>query len=127
MQTQWTAGQLIFSEGDQANRFYLIQHGKVLLQIPGVNNIDVPIQSIGDGEVLGWSWLFPPFYWHFEARALEPTTALFLYGTRLREECEADHDLGYDLMKRVVQVVIQRLQATRHQLLEIHASQGHRS
>ena len=68
--------------------------------------------------MLGWSWLFPPYYWHFDARALEPTTAIFFYGTRLREQCEQDHDFGYEIMKRMTQVVIQRLQATRKQLLK---------
>ncbi len=121
MPTQFDAGQLIFREGDMANRFYLVHHGKVLLELPQTEGRAVPIQMIRDGDVLGWSWLFPPYYWHFDARALEPTSAVFLYGTRIREQCEADQDFGYDLMKRVVQVLIQRLQAVRRQLIELHA------
>ena len=122
MPTQFAAGQLVFCEGEIANRFYLIQRGKVLLQVPQAEGRAVPIQVLGDSDVLGWSWLFPPFYWHFDARALEPTNAIFFYGTRLRDQCEADHDFGYELMKRVAQVLIHRLQATRAQLLELHAS-----
>jgi CRP/FNR family cyclic AMP-dependent transcriptional regulator len=73
---------------------------------------------LGPGDVLGWSWLFPPFVWHFQARAVEPTTLLVLNGAGLLVSAERDHDFGYELMKRVAQVVIRRLQATRKQLLE---------
>ena len=83
----------------------------------------MPIQTLTAGHVLGWSWLFPPYYWHFDARALEPTRAIFFYGTRLREECEQDPDLGYALMKRVTQVLINRLQATRRQILDSYSTQ----
>ena len=68
--------------------------------------------------MLGWSWLFPPYYWHFDARAVELTEAVFLHGAPLREECEADHDLGYELVKRMAEVMLKRLQATRRQLLK---------
>ena len=117
MRMRYEVGQLIFREGDPANRFYLIEQGRVALESHGRDEKAVSIQTIGPGDVLGWSWLFPPYYWHFDARVLEPTTALFFYGTRLREQCEEDHDLGYELMKRMTQVVIQRLQATRKELL----------
>ena len=82
----------------------------------------IPIQVIEAGDVLGWSWLFPPYSWRFDARTLEPVKAIFFYGTRLREHCEADHDLGYELMKRMAAVVIQRLQATREQLLQARST-----
>jgi CRP-like cAMP-binding protein len=81
----------------------------------------IPIQIIGPGDVLGWSWLFPPCYWQFDARALEPTKAVFFYGTRLREYCEQEHDLGYELMKRMAAVIVKRLQATRRQLMRFSA------
>jgi CRP/FNR family cyclic AMP-dependent transcriptional regulator len=114
---EFPEGQLIFSEGDPANRFYLIQKGRVAVESHGRDANTAPIQTIGAGDVLGWSWLFPPYHWHFDARALELTKALFFYGTRLREACEEDHDLGYELMKRTAAVVIKRLQATRRELL----------
>ena len=85
----------------------------------GRDEAPVAVQVIGRGDVLGWSWLFPPHHWHFGARALEPTTAIFFYGTRLREQCEQDHDFGFEMMKRMTQVVIHRLQATRKQLLSV--------
>ena len=118
MRMHYGAGDLIFHEGDPANRFYLIEQGQVSLESPRRDEAGVLIQRIGPGEVLGWSWLFPPYYWHFDARATKPTTAIFFYGTHLREQCEQDHDFGYELMKRMAQVVIQRLQATRLRLLE---------
>ena len=74
--------------------------------------------TIGAGEVLGWSWLIPPYQWHFDARAVEETDAIFFYGTALRARCEDDHDLGYELMLRVAAVVMLRLQSARDQLLK---------
>lgn len=119
MQTEFKADEVIFREGELANRFYLIQSGRVAIEAGRADSGGAVIQVIGDGDVLGWSWLFPPYYWHFDARALKPTRAIFLYGTRLREQCEENHELGYELMKRIAQVLIQRLQATRKQLLEL--------
>lgn len=117
MLVQYETGETVFRRGEPANRFYLIESGRVSLELLRDNQPTVAIQTIGPGEVLGWSWLFEPYYWQFDARALEPTTAIFFYGTRLREQCEQDHDLGYELMKRMAAVVIDRLQATRKQLL----------
>ena len=71
--------------------------------------------------MLGWSWLFPPYYWHFDARALQPTKAIFFYGTWLRENCERDHDFGYELIKRVSAVVIARLQTVRKRVVELES------
>src|SRR6185369_2369959 len=101
MQSHFDTGEWIFREGDPANRFYLIQQGQVALESSPKDRPAVRIQTIGAGDLLGWSWLFPPYYWHFDARALEPSSAIFFYGTRLREECERDHDFGYEIMKRM--------------------------
>jgi CRP-like cAMP-binding protein len=117
MSVQYQAGEFIFREGDPANRFYLMQKGRVSLESQVSDKPSVAVQVIGPGDVLGWSWLFPPYYWHFDAQVLEPTTAIFFYGTRLREQCEQDHAFGFEMMKRMTQVAIQRLQATRRQLL----------
>jgi CRP-like cAMP-binding protein len=72
------------------------------------------------GEVLGWSWLIPPYHWKFDARAIEQTRALALDGKCLRTKCEEDHDLGYELLKRFAQIMEERLQATRLQLLDVY-------
>lgn len=116
MQTEFAEGQLIFREGDLANRFYLIEEGSVALESAASKGRKAVIQVLGPGDVLGWSWLFPPYYWHFDARALKPTRAIFFYGTRLRTQCDEDHDFGYELIKRVAAVVVRRMQAAREQI-----------
>jgi CRP-like cAMP-binding protein len=118
MPVQFGPERVIFKAGDPANRFYLIQRGKVVLESLGDNG-PASIQTLGPGDVLGWSWLFEPYHWQFQARAIELTTAIFLYGTQLRKECEADPNFGYELMKRCTQVSITRLQAVIQQLLEL--------
>ncbi|MFN7141025.1 MAG: Crp/Fnr family transcriptional regulator [Limisphaerales bacterium] len=119
--------ELIFREGDVANRFYLIREGKVALEHADENETPHLIQHIGAGDVLGWSWLFPPYYWHFDARAVEPTKAIFFYGTRLREQCESDPVLGYELMRRMADVIVKRLQASRKQMLEYYRQERKRA
>ena len=119
MFTQFAPGEWIFREGDPANRFYLILRGKVSVESYAMNRGSTPIQTVEEGDVLGWSWLFPPYYWHFDARAVEATEAVFFYGTPLRSECEEDHDLGYELVKRMAEVMMRRLQATRRHMLDL--------
>lgn len=118
MVKEFSAGELIFREGDPANRFYLILKGEVALEEPIKDLPSVLLQTIGDNEVLGWSWLFPPFYWHFDARTTQPTRTIFFYGTWLRESCERDHNFGYEMMKRMTAVIITRLQAARKRLAQ---------
>jgi CRP/FNR family cyclic AMP-dependent transcriptional regulator len=118
LEMQFEAGQMILEEGSPANRFYLILEGKVALESEMEEHRMIPVQTIGPGEDLGWSWLFPPYSLHSTARALEPTKTIFFYGTRLREQCEQDHDLGYELMKRIAQVAIEHLGATQQCLME---------
>jgi CRP-like cAMP-binding protein len=119
---EFKKGEVIFREGDIANRFFLIRSGKVALESREEEREPHLIAYLGAGDVVGWSWLFSPYYWRFDARAVEDTSAIFFYGTRLREQSEADTALGYELMKRMAQVVIQRLQATRLQLLKCQKS-----
>ena len=118
METQFKVGQWIFRQGDPANRFYLILEGKVLIESEVKERGMIAIRTLGPGDNLAWAWLFPPYYMHFSARAIEPTRAIFFYGTRLRELCEENHELGYQLMKRVGEVVVQNLNATQQRLLE---------
>jgi CRP-like cAMP-binding protein len=117
METYFAEGQVIFGRGDLANRFYLIQTGLVALELPASGGKWLKVQAIGPGQALGWSWLFEPYRWHFRARALEPTTAIFFYGTRLRAQCEEDSALGYELVKRIARVAIKRLESAQAQLI----------
>ena len=121
MRSHFEAGHVIFREGEPANRFYLIERGKVSLESSTLGE-PVKIEEIGDGDLLGWSWLFPPYAWHFTARALENTTAIFFYGTVLREYSEKDHSLGFELFKRMSAVMLRRLQAARQKLLNSRQS-----
>lgn len=118
MKTTFEAGKVIFAEGETANRFYLIETGKVALESRGEQSEAVTIEVIGTGDLLGWSWLFPPYVWHFSARAVEPTHAIFFYGTVLREYCDADPSLGFELFKRMGEVMINRLQSARSRLVK---------
>lgn len=117
VETQFEPGEVIFKENDPANRFFLIEYGKVALETHLPHDGDIVVETLTGGDVLGWSWLFPPFVWHFQARALEATNVLVLDGAHLLVLCEKDRDLGYELTKRMAQVVIHRLQATRRQWL----------
>jgi CRP-like cAMP-binding protein len=115
---QFEAGQSILQEGGPANRFYIILEGKVALNLEvDAQGTTLPIQTLGPGDDIGWSWLFPPYSVHFGASALERTKTIFFYGTRLREQCEQDHELGYQLMKRISKVATQRLQAMQQSLI----------
>ena len=124
MPAEFKAGDTILSEGGPANRFYLIMEGLVELESRGLEGEVVRIQTIGTGDVLGWSWLFPPYRWHFSARTFEETRAIALDGVCLREKAETDHDFGYELVKRVTQIMMDRLQATRLQALDIYHVQS---
>lgn len=118
MEIEFPAGRMIFNEGLAANRFYIILAGEVALESAAGKKAGRLIQTIKAGDVLGWSWLFPPYKWNFDARAVKPTKAIIFFATTLRELCESDHALGYEWMKRVTKVVIERLQATRRQSLK---------
>ncbi len=125
MAREFKAGDYLLREGDPANRFYLIIEGEVALE--SHNGGNTVIQTIGANEALGWSWLFPPFTWHLSARAVQSTKAIFFYATWLRENCDRDHEFGFEMMHRFVPVLIGRLQATRQQLAEArhaHTQQG---
>ena len=125
MLTEFEAGQIVFHEGDIANRFYLIEKGTVSLETHGESNSVIPVQTVGPGDVVGWSWLFPPYYWHFTACALEATRAVFFYGTRLRECCEDDPEFGYELMRRVAMVLVRRLEATTQESVRLASHNEH--
>ena len=123
MASHFKPGQVIMREGENANRFYLIESGKVVLESGEGFGEPVIVEMIGAGNLLGWSWMFPPYVWHFTARAVEATKAIFFYGTILREYCERDNSLGYEFFKRMSPVMLRRLQAARKKMLSLHAGQ----
>jgi len=111
-------GEVILKEGEAADKFYIIRSGKVAIYIGHPS--EITIQTIGEGDILGWSWLIPPHRYRFSAKALENTRALALDGKCLREKCEKNSDLGYALLKRLVGVLSERLEAARLQLLDMY-------
>lgn len=117
---RFEADQYLFHEGDEANQFYFIRHGKVAIQIFVPGRGPITLQTVGEGEMLGWSWLIPPYQWRFDAQALELTRAIALDAKCLRAKCEEDHDLGYAFMKQFALVISERLQAARLQLLDVY-------
>ena len=116
------AGDYLFHEGAPADQFYLLRHGRVGLEITVPGRSAVTFQTLVAGEIVGVSWLFPPYRWTYDARALELTRAIALDAACLRGKCEQDHELGYDLMKRFVPVVVERLHATRMQILDVYGN-----
>jgi len=115
---EFDAGEIIFREGEPANRLYLIEAGEVELESSSGRSGTLHFETLGEGDVLGWSWLFPGFAWHFQARVVQPTRAICCDGAHLLVKAEEDHNFGYELMKRVSQIVIHRLQATRKELMK---------
>jgi len=109
-------------EGNKADTFYFIRSGRVNLEIHAGSRGTLTIQSLEDGDVIGWSWLVTPFRWHFDIRAVSKTRVLALDGKCLRQKCDADHHLGYTLMKKLAHLMEERLKATRMQLLDVYAS-----
>ncbi len=113
-------GRFIFREGDEANTFYMIRKGRVALDVFAPRRGALTIQTVRDGDILGWSWLFPPYRCTFDARVVDPTRVVAFDGACLRGKAEKDHELGYQLMKRLSRVFTQRLAATRLQLLDVY-------
>lgn len=113
----YAPGEVIFREGQPATRCLLIETGEVAVQTHAAGKA-VTIYSVHVGEQLGWSWLFPPYFCHYDARATQDTTAVAFDAALLREQCERDHALGYELMKRMAGVIAHRLQATRQKLVQ---------
>ena len=119
---RFEAGQHLFHEGEAADQFYLLRHGRVALQITSPGRGAVTIQTLGVGEIVGVSWLIPPYRWTSDAKALELVRAIAMDAACLRQKCEVDHDLGYEMMKRFMPVLIQRLEATRMQILDVYGA-----
>ena len=123
---RFDAGAPIIREGEGADHFWLLTHGRAAVEIFVPGRGAVTVDTIREGDILGWSWLFPPHRWRYDAHAVELVRAIAIDGRCLREKAEADHDLGYDLMRRFAAVVIDLLTATRLQLVDMYAHAGSR-
>jgi CRP/FNR family cyclic AMP-dependent transcriptional regulator len=116
------SGQLLALSGDPANQFFAVRHGRVSIEIHAAGRGPLMLQTVDAGEVVGWSWLFPPYQWTFDVRALEEVRAISFDGECLRGKCDRDPAMGYDFMKRFARVFMERLEATRLQLLDLYGS-----
>jgi CRP-like cAMP-binding protein len=114
------AGEYLAREGESAKAFYLIQSGQVGIGSRLGERGAVPIQTLGAGDVVGWSWLLPPHQWQFDARAVDAVEGLLFDAAWLRDQCESDHELGYHVLKQLLAVLSSRLAASRVQHLDIY-------
>jgi CRP/FNR family cyclic AMP-dependent transcriptional regulator len=113
-------GEYLMREGNPANTFFVIRNGRVAMEIFVPQRGGVMIETIDDGDLLGWSWLMPPFRVHLDARALGPVHVVAFDAACLRGKADEDPVLGYELMKRFIPVIVERLQATRVRMLDVY-------
>jgi len=113
-------GSYIFRSGEEANEFYLLRSGLVDVEIEANGQQPIVLQTVGEGEILGWSWLLPPYFWHFDARVQEEVRVLVLDGRCIRNKCENNHTLGFEMLKRFSKIMESRLESTRLQLLDVY-------
>lgn len=119
-QVSFEPDSYLLHEGEPANEFYLLRQGRVALEITAAGHGTKQFQTLGPGEIVGVSWLIPPYRWSYDARAVEPVRAIAFDARGIRQQCEQDHDVGYELMKRVVPTLVGRLQGTRLQILDVY-------
>jgi len=119
---RFNTGAYLLREGAPADEFYLIRQGRVALEIASPDKAPIVIATLGTGDIVGASWLIPPYLWRLDARAVEPVLAIGMDAACLRGKCEEDHDLGYEMMKRFMPVLIERLHGTRLQILDVYGA-----
>jgi CRP/FNR family cyclic AMP-dependent transcriptional regulator len=117
-------GALLLAEDEPADTFFLIRRGRVAIEVHAPAGGPIVIETVGPGAVVGWSWLVPPYRWHFDARAVDSVGAIGVDGACLRGKAEVHPEFGYALMKRVAAVLLERLQMTRVRLLDLYGRRG---
>jgi len=118
---RFAAGEMIFREGEPADKFYIVRAGRVAVEILVPGHGAVTVETAEQGEVIGWSWLFEPYVRRFNARSVELTRVIAMDGKCLRGKCDRDPALGYELMKRFARIMQDRLQAMLLQLIDVYA------
>jgi CRP-like cAMP-binding protein len=116
-------GTYLAHEGDAADSAFVVRSGRVALELHAPGG-PLMIETLGEGEVVGWSWIFPPYRWVYDVEALDTTHVVAIDGACLRGKCEADPAFGYRVMKHFAQIIVQRLQATRLRLLDLYGAPG---
>jgi CRP-like cAMP-binding protein len=113
-------GKFIGFRGKLTTHFFLVRRGRASLEVDAANRT-VIVQTISEGHVVGWSWLEPPYTWRYDVRALDDVSAIAFDAACVREKCEGDRVFGYEMYKRFIRLVIERLEATREQLTDMYA------
>ncbi|GAA1916836.1 cyclic nucleotide-binding domain-containing protein [Streptomyces sodiiphilus] len=110
----------LFTEGGKADRFWVLRTGSVTLDVHVPGRRPVPIETLGHGELIGWSWLFPPYTWHLGALTASPVRALEFDAQEVRELCERDSGLGQALTYVCAEAISHRLQRARMRLVDLY-------
>lgn len=123
---RFEAGEYLSREGGPTNQFYLLRHGRVGLEMAVPSGGAVIFQTLGAGEVLGLNWFVPPYRWMYDARAIELIRAISLDAVCLRGKLDQDHDLAYEMMRRFVPVLLERMHGLLLQTLDVYGKPGAR-
>lgn len=118
---QFPAGAYILRDGEKSDTFHLLRHGTVAIELAAPPRGRILIQTLHEGDTIGWSWLVPPYHWNFDARAVSLVRTLAIDAARLRDLAEQDHEFGFRLMQRLVPLIAGRLTAARLQMLDLYA------
>jgi CRP/FNR family cyclic AMP-dependent transcriptional regulator len=117
-QRHFEKDRLLFQHGDRAQHFYLILSGRISREVPAIQGPALIMDSLGAGEVLGWSWLIPPYRWSFQARVEQSADLLEFDGVRVLERCEAEPAFGYAILKRFSELMSRRLLRARQRMID---------
>ena len=115
---RFNPGTFVFREGEEADQFYFIRRGKIVLEINSPTG-PVEVKTLKDGDVLGWAWFSPPYHWYSDAHVMELTSAIAFDGNCLRTKCEKDKKLGYEFMKLILLLMVQEFESTQLKILEV--------
>ena len=111
-------GDVLFQQGGRADKFYLLRNGQVSVQVPALVGPTLEIQTLGEDQILGWSWLIQPYRWSFQARAMEDSNLLEFDGSAILAHCQEDPHFGYELFKRFASLMSERLDAARQKMMD---------
>ncbi len=111
-------GQVLFRQGEFADKFYIVRNGQISIQVPAVMGPTLEIQTLASNQVLGWSWLISPYQWSFQAKAEEDSELLEFDGAAILAQCEQEPKFGYELVKKFAALMAERLDAARQKVMD---------